>query len=123
MGASQRGVRPAVLVVMQSVQPCRSVDLTEGVAAVMKLLLRRLPSSRWGCPGLVDSVPVGLASLKVLHCVQAVPGGVPSESRGHEGVPTGPLGLLQSFSRRPDGRIDLRKGVERVTGIEPAWPA
>jgi hypothetical protein len=31
--------------------------------------------------------------------------------------------LLQSFSRRPDRSIDLRKRVERVTGIEPAWPA
>ncbi len=31
--------------------------------------------------------------------------------------------LLQSFSSGPDGPIDLRKRVERVTGIEPAWPA
>jgi len=44
-------------------------------------------------------------------------------NRGHEGVPTGLLRLLQYFSRRSDGPVDLRFYVERVTGIEPAWPA
>ncbi len=46
-----------------------------------------------------------------------------AENRGHDGVPTGLLGLLQSFSGRPDKPVDLRLCVERVTGIEPAWPA
>src|SRR3954447_21992191 len=32
-------------------------------------------------------------------------------------------GLLQSFSRRSNRWLDLRLCVERVTGIEPAWPA
>src|SRR4051794_13150115 len=31
--------------------------------------------------------------------------------------------LLQSFSRVSNRPPDLVKGVERVTGIEPAWPA
>ncbi len=31
--------------------------------------------------------------------------------------------LLQTFSREPDRRVELRFCVERVTGIEPAWPA
>jgi hypothetical protein len=31
--------------------------------------------------------------------------------------------VLQSFSRRATGVVDLRKRLERVTGIEPAWPA
>jgi hypothetical protein len=31
--------------------------------------------------------------------------------------------VLQTFSSRADGLIDLRVCVERVTGIEPAWPA
>src|SRR3954452_11812447 len=31
--------------------------------------------------------------------------------------------LLQSFSRRSNRRVGLWKCVERVTGIEPAWPA
>src|SRR5919199_5882768 len=31
--------------------------------------------------------------------------------------------VLQTFARRPDRPDDLRLCVERVTGIEPAWPA
>ena len=31
--------------------------------------------------------------------------------------------LLQSYSSRPDKPVELRFCVERVTGIEPAWPA
>src|SRR5919112_4435644 len=31
--------------------------------------------------------------------------------------------VLQCSSRGPDSRVELRFCVERVTGIEPAWPA
>jgi hypothetical protein len=46
-----------------------------------------------------------------------------AENRGHEGVSTGLLRLLRNFSRRSNRLVDLRFCVERVTGIEPAWPA
>jgi hypothetical protein len=46
------------------------------------------------------------------------------EDRGSPGARDRPSRrILQTFSRRPDSPVDLRKRVERVTGIEPAWPA
>src|SRR4051794_29239621 len=64
--------------------------------------------------------------------------GVPAASTGHVGalgvtnaaeirrlerVKRAVRRLLPSFSRLPDRPVDLRFCVERVTGIEPAWPA
>ena len=47
----------------------------------------------------------------------------PSENKGLEGSETGFERVLQDSSRMSKGPADLRLYMERVTGIEPAWPA
>ncbi len=46
-----------------------------------------------------------------------------AENRGQEGSYRAFRRVLQTFSSSLKRVLDLRKRVERVTGIEPAWPA
>ena len=46
-----------------------------------------------------------------------------AENRGSQGLKRVFRRLLQTFPREPDRLVDLRFCVERLIGIEPAWPA